>query len=211
MADKNETERQKPVPSTGSGQAQNAAEVNKTPDDGTETKKTAKFRSLIKSYFKWIIMTVVVIFCASAGFGLGRLFGKSNTSVTAEPSEASRLPDARQEQVQADSQNVWHYDLEPVVANLNEPGATRYIRMALTLQIRSELDQKKSLALIEQKLPLLRNWLTIYLASQTIEDIRGDKNLLRIQSQILDSFNEKLLPDAKPLIRNVFFKEFAVQ
>jgi flagellar basal body-associated protein FliL len=57
----------------------------------------------------------------------------------------------------------------------------------------------------------LKNWLTIYLSSQTIEDIGGDKNLRRIQSQILDAFNERLFPNTKPKIKEVLFKEFAVQ
>ena len=54
-------------------------------------------------------------------------------------------------------------------------------------------------------------WLTVYLASLHLEDIRGDNNLKRIQSQVMDAFNEKLFPDSKPKIKNVLFKEFAVQ
>ena len=57
----------------------------------------------------------------------------------------------------------------------------------------------------------MTNWLTIYLASLSLGDIRGDKNLRRIQSQITDAFNEILFPDAKPQIENVLFKEFPIQ
>ncbi|GAH72149.1 unnamed protein product, partial [marine sediment metagenome] len=109
------------------------------------------------------------------------------------------------------SQKTWYYELEPVVANLDVPGITRYVRAAITLEISAEVDQEKGIAFLEEKKPVLTNWLTIYLASLTLEDIRGDRNLRRIQSQILDSFNEKLFPDARPQIKHILFKEFAIQ
>jgi len=64
---------------------------------------------------------------------------------------------------------------------------------------------------VESHPEILKNWLTIYLASLTLEDIRGDTNLKRIQTQIKDAFNEKLFPDSKPQIEHVLFKEFAIQ
>lgn len=160
------------------------------------------------------IMAVVVVLCAGTGFGLGRLLGRSSTGETARPAQQSEPTHGQLLETdvsQADLQKTWYCDFEPVVANLNEPGVTRYIRVALTLQISSELDSKKGIALIDEKKPLLKNWLTIYLASQTLEDIRGDRNLRRIQSDLLDAFNEKLFPDTKPLIKNVLFKECAIQ
>lgn len=169
---------------------------------------------------QWIIIAVVVVVCAGTGFGLGRLFGWSGSSKIAEPSQSQQTESNHTQLFEKDSDATdsasqstsgWFYDFDPVVANLNEPSATRYIRVALTLQISTELDQKKLSAFIEEKKPLLKNWLTIYLANQTLEDIRGDRNLLRIQSEILDAFNERLFPDAKPKIKNVLFSEFAVQ
>jgi hypothetical protein len=73
------------------------------------------------------------------------------------------------------------------------------------------MDQKKGEAFFKEKEPLLTNWLTIYLASLGIEDIRGDKNLRRIQSEMMDTFNQKLFPDARPQIEGILFREFAVQ
>jgi flagellar basal body-associated protein FliL len=73
------------------------------------------------------------------------------------------------------------------------------------------LQQKKGGAFLTEKNPILKNWLTIYLASQTVEDMRGDRNLKRIQSEILEALNEKLFPNAKPQIKRVLFKEFAIQ
>ena len=73
---------------------------------------------------------------------------------------------------------------------------------------RAEASNKK---LFLAKGPILTNWLTIYLASLGLEDIRGDRNLKRIQAQILDAFNDQLFPDEKPKIKRILFREFAIQ
>jgi len=163
---------------------------------------------------QWIIMAVVVVICAGVGFGLGRLFAGTVTSETAEPSQQDQP--TQTEGLNADdsttnSQKGWFYGLEPVVTCLDEPGATRYIRATLTLEFSSELERKKGTAMLEEKKPILTNWLSIYLASLKIDDIRGERNQKRIQLQILDAFNEKLFPDAKPQIRKILFKEFVIQ
>ena len=166
---------------------------------------------------QWVIMAVVVVLLAGAGFVLGRLLTGPSTSETAEPSQQDQTAQVEDLKADApdliggDSQKVWYYDLEPVVANLDEPGVTRYVRATLTLEINSEVDERKGVTFLEEKKPILTNWLTIYLASLSLEDIRGDRNLKRIQSQILDSFNERLFPHAKPQIKHILFKEFAVQ
>ncbi|MDH4238473.1 MAG: flagellar basal body-associated FliL family protein [Phycisphaerae bacterium] len=165
----------------------------------------------------WIITAVVVIVGAGAGFGLGRLLGASGKTETAQSAEGGQ---ARPENLKADttdstgakSQGTWYYDqFEPVVANLDEPSVTRYVRLTLIMEIDAQVDKKKGTAFIGEKKHLLTNWLTIYLAGLSLEDIRGEKNLKRIQSEIVDAFNEKLFPDAKPQIKRVLFKEFAIQ
>jgi len=221
MADEKNTE--KLVPAKAEAVAgQNDIKQQESGEKTSTPSKNSKFKiPNSKFLLKAGIMAVVVIFCAGAGFGLGRLFGGSTSppgggpaaapaQAGAEPTDTPRPAMGGASATQSAS-GGWYYDFEPVVANLNEPGVTRYIRVALTLQISAELDQKKGSALMEENKPLLKNWLTIYLASQSLEDIRGNRNLQRIQSEILDAFNEKLFPDAKGKIKNVLFKEFAVQ
>ena len=87
----------------------------------------------------------------------------------------------------------------------------RYVRATLILEISSAAPQGKTTKLFEDKTPILTNWLTIYLASLSLEDIRGDRNLKRIQAQILDAFNEQIFPNEKPKIVHILFKEFAIQ
>ena len=106
-------------------------------------KKTA-----ISRFLPWILLTLIVLFCVVAGLGLGRLFASSRTLEIAklgtEPNEVPTELDIGELSAK-DAGKVWYYDLEPVVANLNEPGVTRYVRATFTLEMSPEIDEKKQL------------------------------------------------------------------
>jgi flagellar basal body-associated protein FliL len=105
----------------------------------------------------------------------------------------------------------WFYDIEPIVANLNEPGVTRYVRVALTLEVGNGMATKEGTEFLDQKKPLLKHWLTLYLSNQTIDGVRGEKNLRQVQTQIADALNQGLFPNGKPRIVGVLFKELSIQ
>ena len=179
----------------------------------TKTESSDK-KSLVGRFLPWIIMAVVIVLFVGAGFTLGRMFAGSSTPQT--PGDSQQEQSAQADNLKAKNskdgaQKAWYYDLEPVVANLNVTDVTRYVRASLTLEVSPEVDEKNGKAFLDEKKPILTNWLTVYLASLGLEDIRGDMNLKRIQSQVLDAFNEKLFPDSKPRIKSILFKEFAVQ
>lgn len=189
--------------------------------EGQEEQKKPKAeksdkKSLIARFLPWIILFVVVLICAGAGLNVGRLFAGSGTPEAAE-SDSGSDASAKIEDLKADNGSaedpakVWYYDLDPVVANLNEPTVTRYVRASLTLEMSSDMDVKKGTIFLDEKKPILINWLTVYLSSLGLEDIRGDNNLRSIQSRIRDSFNEKLFPDSQSQIKQVLIKEFPVQ
>jgi flagellar basal body-associated protein FliL len=167
-----------------------------------------------RNLLPWIILAATVLACAGVGFGLGRVLAPRRQP---DSSQSTSAPAAAEPQLQQnkptgkDAEQTWFYDLEPVVANLNEPGVTRYVRLTLTLEVSNNLDSKKGTAFFDQKKPILKNWLTLYLSNQTTEDTRGEKNLSRMQAQISDAFNQKLFPNSKPAINRVLFKEFAIQ
>jgi len=177
------------------------------------SKQNAEPKKSNKDFIRWIIIAAVVAFCAGAGFGLGKVLGGAKGTEPPKPTQEnnSTTPDLKADTPPKGDEKVWYYDLDPVVANLNEPSVSRYVRASLVLAISSSADQKKTTAFIEKKKPILTNWLNIYLASLSIEDIRGERNLRRIQAQVLDKFNEQLFPDATPRIKEILFKEFAVQ
>ena len=180
-----------------------------------EAEKSEK-KSLIGRFLPWIVPVMVVTLCACAGFGLGRLFAGTGTSdaagADAKPGESTQADYLEADSgLTNDSEKVWYYELDPVVANLDEPSVSRYVRAALTLEMSSSVDKKKGTAFLDEKKPILINWLTVFLSGLSLEDIRGNKNLRSIQSRILEGFNDKLFPDSKPQIKRVLIKEFPVQ
>ena len=180
-----------------------------------EAEKSDK-KSKIARFLPWIIMVIVVLVCAGAGFSVGRLFAGPGTPEGAE-SDSGADTQSLTDDLKADNDSedgsgkVWYYDLDPVVANLNEPTVTRYVSASLTLEMSPDMDVKKGTTFLDEKKPILINWLTVYLSSLSLEDIRGDKNLRSIQSHIRDAFNEKLFPDSKSQIKQVLIKAFPVQ
>lgn len=168
-------------------------------------------QSSSSSILPWIIMTGVVVVCAAAGFGLCRLLADSGTGKTTKSSEQDRATQVANAKTDTADRESWYYDLEPIATNLNVPGATRYVRVTLTLEISSEVKEDDGKRLLEQKKPVLTNLLNIYFKGLSLEDIKTDKDMRRIQYQILDALNEELFPDAKPQIKKILFKEFAIQ
>ena len=195
------------------------ADENQTKEQPKEKDSQAESgpkKSLIGRLLPWLVLTTVVVSCAGAGFGLGRLFGGSRSAgeVPSKP-ESKEQPKAEDlaaaEAAAEGPAKAWYYDLDPVVANLNEPSVTRYVRATFTLEVSAEVDKEKGTAFLNERKPILINWLTVYLSSLRLDDIRGDKNLKSIQSQVCAAFNEKLFPDSKPQINQVLIKEFPVQ
>lgn len=190
-------------------EAQNKEEPKQQANDADEQKKDDTAKKTGPGLLTWIIMAVAIIALGGSGFVLGRLFAGSPTAGSSKQTKAAEKP--KDDLTAKETQKTWYYQLDPVVANLDVPGATRYIRAVLILELDPTLDQKKGVALFEEKKPLLINWLTIYLSSLTLEDVTGSGNLRRIQSQVLDAFNEELFPDSKPMVKKILLKEFPIQ
>jgi len=210
MADADDIKEQEDQEGQEGQQEQKEQEEPKKP----EAKKSDK-KSLIARLLPWIIMVIVVLICAGAGFSVGRLFadpGTPDEDVSNSETNTQDLSDDLKSDSAADgSGKVWYYDLDPVVANLNEPTVTRYVLASLVLEMSPDMDVKNGTVFLDEKKPILINWLTVYLSSLSLEDIRGDKNLRSIQSHIGDAFNEQLFPDSPSQIKQVLIKEFPVQ
>jgi flagellar basal body-associated protein FliL len=165
------------------------------------------------SILTWIIMVVVVVLLAGSGFVLGRLFaGSSSPETTESYQENSRTKEMMPDNSKTGSKDTWYYnELESVVVNPDEPGATRFVRVGLILEISSGLSQEKAKELFEAQKPPLINWLNLYFKSLTLDEMENDRDMKRILSQICDSFNEMLFPDAKPQIKRILIREFNIQ
>lgn len=205
----------------------NKAEAEiKTEEKKIETKSGSKLVSII-------MITVVVVVCLAGGFVIGRMFlsgpasakAASNTEEIAakethgEKSEENQKNKSKEAEKTDSKEHVktvtdgmpWTFELEPVIANLDEPGVTRYVRMTIILEMSPAFDQEKGMTMLDEKKALLRDWLTIYLAGCTLEETRGSKNLVRIKAEIKDAFNDYLFNNSKPMVESILLKEFAVQ
>lgn len=162
---------------------------------------------------QWIILAAIIILCTAAGAGFSKfLAAGSATSGQEQKEKAPKEESAKQEeQITPETPETWYYPLAPVLANLDVPGATRFIRVAVTLELDKSLSETQGKALIDAKTPVLVNWLTIHLSGLGLEEVRGEKNLKRIQTQILDAFNDELFPNSKSTIKSILLKEFSIQ
>ncbi len=163
----------------------------------------------------WVIMAAVIIMMSGSGFVLGRLLAGHSSPETAPalPQDAPQEPVAPPAPDSASSTaGPWYYnDLESVVVNPAEPGATRFIRVGLILEMDQVSEQEKTKAQIDAKKPLLVNYLNLYFKNLTLSEVENEKDISRHLLQICDAFNEILFPGAKPLIKKILIREFNIQ
>jgi flagellar basal body-associated protein FliL len=179
-----------------------------------QTKVEAKSDNNKGQLVQWIIMAVFIIMLAVIGFFLGSKLGyvpkPAKAELPTEPAGETGLDLLTDEPTKAGAKG-WYYDLEPVATNLSDPGSTRYVRAVLTLEVSSEVDKAKGTQFLDERKPVIANILNIYFAGLTIEDINSDKDMRRIQYELLEIFNDTLYKDSKPLIRQILFREFGLQ
>lgn len=188
-------------------------------EEQKETTKGKEGQSQGFTLYTWLILAGIVIAGATGGFALSQLLAGEKQS---QPSLTQTAQDNQQQNPEVKSfddmisdeskgEKFWYYELEPVIANLDEPGITRYLRATITLELNSEMNQVTGITFFDEKTLIMRDWLTTYIAGLSLERIRGTRNLSRIKKEVRDHFNELLFPETKPFIHGIFLKEFAVQ
>lgn len=198
------------------GDKEKKQENEEQDQSGEEQAKDGDKKSSSFGMSTWIILGAIVLTGATGGFALAQLLAGSGP----EPVVEKKPQDGKPAEVQTFDDLVaeadaggkpWLYELDPVVANLDEPGVTRYGRAAITLELSAEMDPEKGTAFLDEKKLILRDWLTTYIAGLSLERVRGTRNLGRIKKEIRDHFNELLFAESKPFVQTILFKEFAVQ
>jgi len=99
---------------------------------------------------------------------------------------------------------------QSVVVNLDEGRMSRYLRIAISLQIPKSQEEKFKKQ-IETKKIVLRNWLLSKISDLDLDDIRGAAGQNRLRREIREQFNAVLCPDGYDQIYDVLFEEFNVQ
>ncbi len=178
-------------------------DASETATDEQESSGSSRLGALLP-----YLLPVGIALLAGAG---GYLSGRVDTSTpgTADAALHEEAPPPAVPPSAADGE-VAYYDLAPIVVNLNDPRQTRYLRATLRFAM-SEKDHADVVETIEKRLPELRNWLIVYLANLSLEEVRGAKNLNGIRRDIRDSMNDRLWADGRPLINEVLLKDWVIQ
>jgi flagellar basal body-associated protein FliL len=99
---------------------------------------------------------------------------------------------------------------EEVVANINDPSASRYTTCTITLQV-AKTQEEALTKLIEEKSALLKNWLIGHLRDKTLEQLRGKLGVNLLRREIYDNYNEMLFTDGIERIQDVLLLDFKIQ
>lgn len=166
--------------------------------------------SAMKKLLPYFIIAGVVLTASVGGFALAQLLaGPTIEPEQPEETTAQNFDDFLDAKV--DESKTWVHELTPVVANLDEPGVTRYVRATIAIEFSADMDPVRGQTYVEEKSSILIDWLNTYLAGLSLEQVRGTNNLERIKQEVRDHFNELLFPDTKPYVVRILLKEFAVQ
>lgn len=192
-------------------------ETQEAPKEATEsrTEQATGRGPLSGGMFLWAILGSMLVAGSIGGFALAQLLAGSDPTPPTNTEPAPAVPTKSFDDLLATSPAdtaAWPFDIkDAIIANLDEPGVTRYLRVSITLLLSPDVDPEKGQAYLEKKELLLRDSLHAYFADLSLEDVRGRRNVERIKRQVQNLFNELLFPESKPYVREVYFREFAVQ
>jgi len=175
------------------------------------SKSHAKMPSGLGGIIWLAILVAVAAICVAGGLYMGRAIKSAEASEPQEPSAAAAAAAAAPPPTAPDTSGEYRYfDIEPITINLDEPRLARYVRAAITLAFEAK-NEAEVRSQVDKRLPELKNWLAVYLAGRTLDEVRGAQSLNRVRREIGDAFNEQIWPQQPPRIHHVLLKEFAVQ
>ena len=101
-------------------------------------------------------------------------------------------------------------EFDEVVANLNDPRASRYVNCTLSLQI-SKSHTEALTKLVNEKNAMLKNWLIAHLRDKKLDEVRGKYGHNLLRREIHGKFNEMLFTDGIERIEDILFSDFKIQ
>jgi flagellar basal body-associated protein FliL len=183
------------------------ADEEKNEEKGQEQPSQAPSKKGASKLLAWLLPVGVVAVCAGMGFFVGRFFGTRGAAQNVSAAQQSDQNDPDQSTATVvDTGPGWYYDIEPIIGNLTDTGVMHYIRISVTLEV-GGMSQKEGTAFLDQKIPVVRNLMLLYLNSLSSEDVQGEQNLRRMQSQITDLLNQNLFNGTDGVVKQVLFRE----
>jgi len=155
----------------------------------------------------WIVVAVVMVLGAGGGFLAGRILNAGPATADAgEPTPAEEPAD----RTPAKEGELAYFPIPSVTINLNEQRLNRHVKATISLGVdAANADEVQSV--LDKRMAEVTDWLNIYLSGCTLEDVRGPKNLRRIQREISEALNSRFWGEQKPKIEKVLLTEWHVQ
>ena len=95
-------------------------------------------------------------------------------------------------------------DLEVFVVNLVGSGPARYFRTSLNLGVKTEKEKE----LVKESSGPIRDAVITYLSERTVDELLDPKGKTTLRTALRKQINGAL---EKPIVTNVYFKEFLIQ
>lgn len=142
-----------------------------------------------------LIALVVLNMIAVAAVGAYVAFAPQGAHAAA-PAEAAE-PEAEEERGPV-------IDIDPMVVNLHTDGASRYLKVGFSLQLRSEEDKEH----VTLTIAPIRDRVLVHLSSRTPEQVRGPEKMAELREELKAMIQEIAGEERVPAI---YFTEFFVQ
>ena len=95
-------------------------------------------------------------------------------------------------------------ELNPIVANLQTVDGTRYVKVALHLEVANDEEKVK----LEELLIPVRDRALLYFSGISVEGTIGEERKTEIKAELIELVNEVV---GREMVRNLYFAEFVVQ
>jgi flagellar FliL protein len=147
-----------------------------------------------------IVALVFVLLLGMMGTGFFFMWNKMNAANahSADPGETGAPP--AEELVKIGP----IHPLDTFIVNLADEGGSRYLRVTMNL----ELKDKDAVALVQERLPLVRNGVLMLLPAKKYADISTVEGKDALRLELVAKLNGFLKPDS---VANLYFTEFVVQ
>ena len=150
-----------------------------------------------KSFFRFIILGVMVMALGAGGYLGWDLFVKGKK-------EGTKVPESRPRSKKVEARI--NYPLESFIVNLVDKAGIgkRYLKVRIILEIGDEGDRK----IVEMNKPQLTDTILLLLSSQSFKEINTMEGKLELKQALLSRINQAL---GEGIVNRIYFTEFVVQ
>lgn len=176
---------------------------DKNKEQAQEKKKSGKLKLII------ILVLILGLLGGGGFFAYKKFFSskKENTKIE----EKTQSQESGKEQKGGKEGEETHpplkaklVELPTILVNLADPLGRRYLKISIEIEVKG----KNPGAIVEKKMPMIKDALILLLSSKTYDDLASLQKKYELKMEIAQRLNQIF---GKPLVTRVFFTEFLVQ